>query len=58
MYLHVWFCCGSGVQPASHYQKVAGSISPDLHVIVSLGKLLNPKLLSVKSQGDQFYKAL
>ena len=37
--------CGSGVEPASCYRKVASSIPPGLHVEVSLVKILNPKLL-------------
>ena len=37
--------CGSGLEPASCYWKVAGSIPLVLHVEVSLGEILNPKLL-------------
>ena len=37
--------CGSGVEPASCYRKVAGLIFPGLHDKVSLGNILNSKLL-------------
>ena len=33
------------VKPASCYRKIAGSIPPGLHVKMSLGKILSPKLL-------------
>ena len=39
-----WGGCGSAVEPASCYWKVT-SLIPRLHVKVSLGKTLNPKLI-------------
>ena len=44
-YSRRWGGCGSGVEPAPCYWKVQWFDSPGLHVKVSLGKILNPKLL-------------